>query len=363
MSLLVRIRKKTGEFVLDVDFSHEMGITGVLGASGCGKSMMLKCIAGIEKPEEGQIILNGRVLFDSEKKIHLKPQERRVGYLFQNYALFPNMTVEQNIRCGLSRTRDRAAAYEKLSEMLEVMELTECRKLFPHQLSGGQQQRTALARILVSEPELLLLDEPFSALDSQLKEQLLIQIKKILQRFGKDVLLISHSRDEISYLCSQAAVMEQGKITLQGKTEKLFVPSMEQWLKEAKTHKDSEKIGMYLTHNGIVRKTSRAKVRLGLQETEEVSGMVFSYDREKAAAAVESTKKMEGIYEVRVWLNEGILEVGDDLMYVLIGGDIRPHVVGALEYLVDRLKKECVEERELYETDKNGRSSGTGIVS
>lgn len=363
MSLFVKIRKKTGEFVLNVDFSHEMGITGVLGASGCGKSMMLKCIAGIEKPDEGQIILNGRVLFDSEKKIYVKPQKRKVGYLFQNYALFPNMTVEQNIRCGLSGIRDRAAVEKKLSEMLEAMELTEYRKLYPHQLSGGQQQRTALGRILVSEPELLLLDEPFSALDSQLREQLLVQVKKILERFDRDVLLVSHSKEEISYLCPKATMMEQGKITAYGKTSKLFVPSMEQWLKEAKNHKDSEKIGMYLTHNGIVRKTSKAKVRSGLQEAEEVSGMMFSYDREKTAAAVKSAEKMEGIYYVRVWLNEGTLAVGDDLMYVLIGGDIRPHVVGALEYLVDRLKKECVEEKELYETDKNGRSGRTGIMS
>ena len=222
MSLSVHIKKTMGDFRLSVDLEHEDGMTGILGASGCGKSMTLKCIAGIEKPDEGRIELNGRVLFDSEKKIHLKPQERRVGYLFQNYALFPNMTVEQNIGCGLNKEKDKARRREKIQEMLRVMELISCRKLYPHQLSGGQQQRCALARMLISEPELLLLDEPFSALDSYLREQLQTQVYGILNRFGKDTLMVSHSRDEVYYLCSQAAVMNDGKILNYGKTKQVF---------------------------------------------------------------------------------------------------------------------------------------------
>lgn len=222
MSLSVHIRKKAGDFRLCVDFEHEEGFTGILGASGCGKSMTLKCIAGIEKPDEGRIVLNGRVLFDSERKIHLKPQERNVGYLFQNYALFPNMTVEQNIRCGLRKEKNKEISKKKLEKMLEIMELKACKNLFPHQLSGGQQQRTALARMLVSEPELLLLDEPFSALDSYLREQLQTQVRAILERFGKDVLMVSHNRDEVYYLCGQTAVMNHGKILTMGKTKEIF---------------------------------------------------------------------------------------------------------------------------------------------
>lgn len=222
MSLSVHIRKTAGNFRLTVDFEYPSGITGILGASGCGKSMTLKCIAGIISPDEGRIVLNGRVLFDSEQKINLKPQERNVGYLFQNYALFPNMTVEQNILCGLSKEKNKAARKVKMEEMLEVMELKSCRKLYPGQLSGGQQQRTALARILVSEPELLLLDEPFSALDSFLREQLQTQVRAILERFGKDVLMVSHSRDEVYYLCNQTAVMHQGEILNQGETKEVF---------------------------------------------------------------------------------------------------------------------------------------------
>ncbi|MDD6614770.1 MAG: ATP-binding cassette domain-containing protein [Lachnospiraceae bacterium] len=222
MSLSVHIRKKMGNFQLCADLEHSGGITGILGASGCGKSMTLKCIAGIEKPDEGQILLNGRILFDSEKKINLRPQERRVGYLFQNYALFPNMTVEQNVLCGLCREKDRQQRRRKMLEAVEVMELTEQRKLYPHQLSGGQQQRAALARMLVSEPELLLLDEPFSALDAYLREQMQTQVRRILEQFGKDVLLVSHSRDEVYYLCGHLAVMDHGNILTMGDTKDIF---------------------------------------------------------------------------------------------------------------------------------------------
>ena len=128
-------------------------------------------------------------------------------------------------------------------------------------------------------------------------------------------------------------------------------PSIDQWLKEAKAHESADKIGMYLTHNGIVRKSAKAKVRLGEENTKNVTGMLFSYDQEKVDAAIKETYEMEGIYYVKAWLNEGELTVGDDIMYVLIGGDIRPRVIDALQFLVGKLKNECVEETEVYETD------------
>ncbi len=363
MSLSVHIKKKAGDFRLSVDFEHDHGITGILGPSGCGKSMTFKCIAGIEKPDEGRIVLNNRVLFDSEKKINLKPQERNVGYLFQNYALFPNMTVEQNIRCGLYKEKDREASKRKLRDILEIMELTVCRGLFPHQLSGGQQQRTALARILVNEPELLLLDEPFSALDSYLKEQLQPQVRSIMESFGKDVLMVSHNRAEIDYLCGQTVMMKDGEILNQAKKrEACEPPSMDLWIREAKSRKDGDKIGMYLTHNGIVRRSARAKVRCGKEDAKDVAGMLFSYDPVRVDEAVKETYGLDGIYYVKVWLNEGTLQVGDDLMYVLVGGDIRPHVIDALQYLVDKLKNECVKEKEIYEADENRRGDRTGFM-
>ena len=137
--------------------------------------MTLKCIAGIEKPDRGTITLDGRVLFDSEKHINLTPQQRRVGYPFQQYALFPNMTAAQNILCGI-RTGSRAVKKEKLAALLRTFRLEGLEKKLPAQLSGGQQQRVALARILASEPQAILLDEPFSALDSYLKWELELEL-------------------------------------------------------------------------------------------------------------------------------------------------------------------------------------------
>ena len=125
-------------------------------------------------------------------------------------------------------------------------------------------------------------------------------------------------------------------------------PSMDAWLQEAKAHESAPKVGMYLTHNGIVRSSAKAKVRDGVENTKEVTGMLFSYDQEKVDAAIAETYRMEGIYYIKVWLNQGELTVGDDIMYVLIGGDIRPRVVDALQYLVGRLKNECVTETERY---------------
>ena len=126
------------------------------------------------------------------------------------------------------------------------------------------------------------------------------------------------------------------------------IPSIDAWLKEAKAHESAPKVGMYLTHNGTVRQTAKAQVRYGKENTDAVTGMLFSCDKDKVDAIIAETYKMEGIYYIKVWLNEGMLSLGDDIMYVLIGGDIRPHVVDALQYLVSRIKNECVEEKEIY---------------
>ena len=153
--------------------------------------MTLKCIAGIEKPDRGTITLDGRVLFDSEKHINLTPQQRRVGYPFQQYALFPNMTAAQNILCGI-RTGSRAVKKETLAALLRTFRLEGLEKKLPAQLSGGQQQRVALARILASEPQAILLDEPFSALDSYLKWELELELGELLGAFDGPILWVSH---------------------------------------------------------------------------------------------------------------------------------------------------------------------------
>lgn len=222
MSLIVDIKKDLGSFQLAVQFEVKDGVMGILGASGCGKSMTLKCIAGIEKPDEGQIILDGITLFDSKKHINLKPQQRQVGYLFQNYALFPNMTVQQNILCGLHQEKNKAKRRQICQEKIALMQLDGLENRYPAQLSGGQQQRVALARILVNRPKLLMLDEPFSALDSHLREKLLVEMKGLLKEYDGVSLAVTHSRDEAYNLCDTIALMESGTIHAHRPTKQLF---------------------------------------------------------------------------------------------------------------------------------------------
>ena len=193
----------------------------ILGASGCGKSMTLKCIAGIEKPDRGRIVLDDIVLFDSEKHIDLKPQKRQVGYLFQQYALFPNMTALQNVMCGV-RSGSKAEKRQIAMDMLSRLHLDGCENQKPAQLSGGQQQRCALARILVNEPKVLLLDEPFSALDAHLRFNTERQVENIIKEFGGTVIFVSHDRDEVFRLTDNIAVMESGTLSTMGEKHEVF---------------------------------------------------------------------------------------------------------------------------------------------
>ena len=205
MELIVNIKKALRDFTLDVNFTINDEVLALLGASGCGKSMTLKCIAGIHTPDEGIIILNGRTLFNSEQQINLKPQERRVGYLFQNYALFPNMTVEENISFV-------AVDQRSINENIKRFQLEGLENSYPARLSGGQQQRVALARILSSNAELLLLDEPFSALDSYLKWQLELEMTTVFKSYDNTALLVSHDRGEAFRMSDRVAVMNRGVI-------------------------------------------------------------------------------------------------------------------------------------------------------
>ena len=222
MSLAVDIEKRLGDFHLRVRFEAENEVMGLLGASGCGKSTVLRCIAGVMKPDRGRIVLDGTVLFDSERHIDLPPQKRGVGLLFQNYALFPNMTMEQNILCGLHGEKDKAARQAALAGMLERLRLQGLEKHRVSQLSGGQQQRVALARILVGKPRLLMLDEPFSALDGYLRWQVELELTDLFREYGGTVLLVSHSRDEVYRLCGSVCVMEQGRSEEKVPTAQLF---------------------------------------------------------------------------------------------------------------------------------------------
>lgn len=235
-SLEVSIRKKLRGFELDMQLQAVRGCLGILGPSGCGKSMTLKSIAGIVTPDSGRIALQyafgeaagGRVLYDSSLKINERPQNRQVGYLFQNYALFPNMTVEENIHTGLKSRRMKkflspAAAKNRVQEMVERFGLKGLEKRYPAQLSGGQQQRTALARILAYQPEVILLDEPFSAMDTHLREKLRLELAAVLKEYGGISILVTHDRDEAYQLCDSMILMDQGKTLASGPTKELFL--------------------------------------------------------------------------------------------------------------------------------------------
>ena len=208
--LEVQIYKKLAEFDLDVSFQVNDNILGLMGASGSGKSMTLKCIAGIETPDQGRIVLNDRVLFDSEKKINVPIQRRNVGYMFQSYALFPNMNVYENISVGLRarKVKDVDIVAQKVMKQFQISELA---SRYSKQLSGGQRQRVALARLMAYEPDVLLLDEPFCALDEDLKEDLLRELKSELQ-ISKPVIFVSHNKEEVNELCDFKYKIKQGEI-------------------------------------------------------------------------------------------------------------------------------------------------------
>lgn len=220
MAITVDIEKNFKGFHLKTAFSSSTSATGILGASGSGKSMTLRCIAGIEKPDRGKIVINGRTVFDSAQKINLKPQERRIGYLFQNYALFPTMSVRENIGCGYRG--EKAEKEKRIEDFIERYHLEGLENRLPSQLSGGQQQRVALARMMIGDPEAILLDEPFSALDGYLKDVLQKDMKEFLNQYQGDMLMVTHSRDEAFRFCNELMLLQEGRTLIFGNTRQLF---------------------------------------------------------------------------------------------------------------------------------------------
>ncbi|PSN76377.1 molybdate ABC transporter permease subunit, partial [filamentous cyanobacterium CCP4] len=220
-SLYVNLHKSLATFPLQVTFSAGAEALGILGASGSGKSMTLRCIAGVETPTSGQIVLNGRVLFDSEKGINLPSYQRRVGLLFQTYALFPHLTIAENIAFGLQHL-PRRSRLEQVSRWLSAMQLQGLGDRYPSQLSGGQQQRVALARALAPEPELLLLDEPLSALDTYLRSQVEQQLIATLAHYRGVTLFVTHNLEEVFRVCPQIMVMSAGRAVAAGTRHQVF---------------------------------------------------------------------------------------------------------------------------------------------
>jgi molybdate transport system permease protein len=231
--LLINIEKQLPNFRLQVTFQSDRQALGVLGASGAGKSMLLKCIAGMETPDRGQIILNGRILFDAERGINVPSRDRGIGMIFQNYALFPHLTVAQNLAFSLRQTHNprvnpaakplhQRQIQHQVEVQLQRMQLADMGDRYPHQLSGGQQQRVALARALINQPAVLLLDEPFSALDTHLRHQMERELINILNTYPGSTLLVTHNMEEAYRICPNLLIVEQGQVKGQGRKQAVF---------------------------------------------------------------------------------------------------------------------------------------------
>ena len=221
MSLEVDIKKRFGTFELDVQLQAGSETLGLLGASGCGKSLTMRCIAGIERPDEGRIVVNDAVFFDSKAGVNLTPQERKTALLFQNYMLFPNLTVEENVGAGIGKNVPKDERARIIEGELQRFGLSGFNRRYPSQLSGGQQQRVALARMLAARPGILMLDEPFSALDAHLKGVLEQNLVSLFDAFEGTILYVSHDIDEALRFCDRIAVMEAGHVMEQETGEEL----------------------------------------------------------------------------------------------------------------------------------------------
>jgi len=197
-------------FSIDVEFRVSAGVTVIFGPSGSGKTTLLQCIAGLLRPDKGVIAIDGELVFESVKKISLTPQQRRIGYVFQDLALFPHMTAAENIAFGVRENGNRRA--DLVRDMLERFSIAHVAEHRPGEISGGERQRVALARALVTEPRLLLLDEPFSALDDSLKLEIIFDLKQWLEQHRIPVLFVTHDRSEAGALGQSMVVMKDGKI-------------------------------------------------------------------------------------------------------------------------------------------------------
>ncbi len=219
--LKVSFRKRLGNYELDVAFEARRGIMALFGPSGVGKSVTLHCIAGTVRPDRGIIAVDDRILFDSESRVNVPPQHRNIGYVFQNYALFPHMTVRQQLEYplrGLPRDETRL----RIEEMLSLLRLRGLEDRYPHQLSGGQQQRLAVGRALIRRPSLLLLDEPFAALDGIIREKLMEDLRDLHERFPITTILVTHDLDEAYALSDEIAVMHAGRVLQVGPKDEVY---------------------------------------------------------------------------------------------------------------------------------------------
>src|SRR5262247_3660399 len=213
-------RESRQAFRLDVEFTAPSGVTILFGPSGSGKTTCLRAVAGIVTPDEGRISLDERLYFDSASGINLPIQQRRVGFVFQDYVLFPHLTAEQNvaygIRAGENGGRSKAAKRERARELLSLLGIDYASRQYPREMSGGESQRVALARALASDPAIVLLDEPLSAVDAKTRARLLVEIKAMQQRTGIPFLYVTHNVAEVVEIGDQVIVLSEGRVVQQG---------------------------------------------------------------------------------------------------------------------------------------------------
>jgi molybdate transport system ATP-binding protein len=226
-SVDLAISKRLGNFTLEVAWKAGDGVAALFGPSGAGKSLTLRCLAGLERPDAGRVVVNGRVFFDATAGVDLPSHHRRIGYVFQGYALFPHLSVGQNIAFGL-RDRPRAERQRRAREVIERLGLGDLEHRPPRELSGGQQQRVALGRALATDPDLLLLDEPLSALDAPLRRRLREDLERTLRDWRKPTVLVTHDLSEAYQLADRVIVYDRGRVVqASSKTEFLWQPSSE----------------------------------------------------------------------------------------------------------------------------------------
>ncbi len=270
--LHVHLEKQLRDFKLDLSFKIGAEILVLFGASGAGKTMTLNCIAGLLAPDAGAIHFNGRALYDSAARVNLPARARRVGYVFQQYALFPHLTARENIAFGLRGAPDAPA---RVDEMLALVGLAALAARYPAQLSGGQQQRVALARALAPRPDLLLLDEPFSALDAPTREQLRRDLRALQKQFAIPTVFVTHDLGEAYFLADQLAVMERGEILQSGAPGEI--------LRRPRDLRVARAVGVKNILRGVVeaRSDDACRVRVGERVIETPA---FPFERGQAVA-------------------------------------------------------------------------------
>jgi molybdate ABC transporter permease protein len=271
--LLVDIAKQVANFKLDTAFTSQSGNLGILGGSGSGKSMTLRCIAGVETPTTGRIVLNGRSLFDANKQINLPSHKRNVSLVFQNYALFPHMTVAQNIAFGLQHL-PKSIRQQRVAQQLARVQMQELGDRYPHQLSGGQQQRVALSRALATEPELLLLDEPFSALDTHLRSQMERQLLETLETYRGITLFVTHNLEEAYRICETLMVMSGGKAIAYGSKHEIFQHPRTVRVAQLTGCKNFSRAVVYLGQNKVKKLVLATDWGISLQVLEEIPNLL-----------------------------------------------------------------------------------------